>query len=280
MLGDQQFAAPRLWRVIEAVRMQKPLVHSITNLVVTNTTANVLLATGASPAMVHSLDEVERFAPQAKALVINIGTLDSKCLAAMKLAILTANSAGIPWVLDPVGAGATPYRLQAAMALGYQKPSVIRGNASEILALTYGSDGVGKGVDSVDSSEAALGAAQSLAVDRNAIVAVTGAVDYVTDGKQVIGIANGHPLMTSVTGLGCSATAVVGACLAVEPDPVVAAVAGLALFDIAGEQAAKAAQGPGSLQAGLLDVLYGLDQAVFQDALRLSLVSDCEAVIH
>ncbi|MCC9000382.1 MAG: hydroxyethylthiazole kinase [Candidatus Contendobacter sp.] len=249
-----------LWTRVAAVRERAPLVHNITNFVVMNNTANALLALGASPAMVHSLDEVEDFVAISQALVVNIGTLDSQQIAACKLAAMRAGAVGIPWILDPVGAGATPYRRSAASALAQLKPTVIRGNGSEILTLAQ-QTGQGRGVDSTQDSEAALGAARFLAIETGAVVAVTGVVDYVTDGVYVVAIENGHPLMTRVTGLGCSATAVIGAFLAVEANAVTATVAALAAFGVAGEIAAETARGPGSLQMGLLDTLYRLDEA-------------------
>lgn len=260
----------RLWDIASAVREQEPLIHNITNLVVMNNTANALLALGASPAMVHSLDEVEDFVAISQALVVNIGTLDAEQIAACKLAVIKANRCDIPWVLDPVGAGATPYRRAAAKALARLKPRVIRGNGSEILTLAQQTQtGQGRGVDSLDGSESALDAAQLLALEIGTVVAITGAVDYVTDGQRVAAIYNGHPLMTRVTGLGCSATAVIGAFLAVERDALAATVAALAIFGVAGEIAAEMAQGPGSLQVALLDALYGLEQSVFVNRARI-----------
>ena len=262
--------AAALWAVVAAVRAQAPLVHNITNFVVMNNSANALLALGASPAMVHALDEVEDFVPLAQALVVNIGTLYPEQVAAMKLAVAVAARAGIPWILDPVGAGATPYRRRTATVLSQRQPAVIRGNASEILALASAGGATGKGVDSLHGAEAALEAARGLAVDTGAVVAVTGAVDYVTDGQQVIAIANGHALMARVTGLGCSATALIGACLAVERDPLRATVAGLVLLGVAGEVAAAQAAGPGSLQVALLDALYRLDEATLMARARVT----------
>ena len=255
----------RLWARVAAVRERAPLVHNITNFVVMNNTANALLALGASPAMVHSLDEVEDFVAISQALVVNIGTLDSQQIAACKLAALRAGAVGIPWIFDPVGAGATPYRRSAASALARLRPTVIRGNGSEILTLAQ-QTGQGRGVDSTQDSEAALGAARFLAIETGAVVAVTGVVDYVTDGVYVVAIENGHSLMMRVTGLGCSATAVIGAFLAVEANAVTATVAALAAFGVAGEIAAETARGPGSLQMGLLDTLYRLDEATLNRA--------------
>ncbi|MCC6134060.1 MAG: hydroxyethylthiazole kinase [Candidatus Contendobacter sp.] len=252
----------RLYTIITTLRDKSPLVHNITNFVVMNNTANALLAIGASPAMIHAIDEVEDFVAISQALIVNIGTLDSVWIAACKLAAIKASNIGIPWILDPVGAGATPYRQTAASALAQLKPTVIRGNGSEILSVAQQA-GEGRGVDSLHGSETALNAAKHLAKLTKGIVAVTGAVDYVTDGTQVAEIHNGHPLMTRVTGLGCSATAVIGAFLAVEPNAFTATVTALTFFGVAGELAAERSPGPGTLQIALLDTLYALDEATF-----------------
>ncbi|MFZ1829245.1 MAG: hydroxyethylthiazole kinase [Candidatus Competibacteraceae bacterium] len=266
-----------IWTLLIAVREQAPLIHNITNFVVMNNTANALLAIGASPAMIHATDEVEDFVAVSQALVINIGTLYSEQVAACKLAAAQAKAVGVPWVFDPVGVGATPYRRTVATALLRLGPAVIRGNGSEILTLLNSprleqgvSAGEGRGVDSLHGSEAALEGARRLAQDRGTVVAVTGAVDYVTDGGRVAEIHNGHPLMARVTGLGCSATAVIGAFLAVESDAFIATVAALAVFGVAGEVAAGWAAGPGSLQVALLDVLYTLDEPTLQAKLRVA----------
>lgn len=263
--------AATIWALWTTIREQQPLVHNITNFVVMNNSANALLALGASPAMIHACDEVEDFVAISQALVVNIGTLYSEQIAACKLAVASAKANRVPWILDPVGAGATPYRRAAAGALAQLRPNAIRGNGSEILTLAQQTRaGQGRGVDSLDASEAALDAAQQLAAVTGAAVAITGAVDYVTDGRQVTSIANGHPLMTRVTGLGCSATAVIGAFLAVEAEPFLATVAGLAVFAVAGEMAAEQARGPGSLQVGLLDALHNMTQDDLARRLRLN----------
>ena len=261
--------ADQIWRLLSAIRERRPLVHNITNFVVMNNSANALLALGASPAMVHSSDEVEDFVALSQALVVNIGTLYSEQIAAGKLAAIRAKAAGIPWVFDPVGAGATPYRQAAAVALARLGPSVIRGNGSEILALAQQAR-AGQGVDSLHGSEAALDSARKLTEDCGAAIAITGEVDYVTDGRRVVEIHNGHALMTRVTGLGCSATAIIGAFLAVEPDALAATVAALAVFGVAGELAAEQARGPGSLQVELLDALYALDAATLTARVRVT----------
>jgi len=247
--------------LLQAVRAQRPLVHNITNFVVMNNTANALLALGASPAMLHATDEVEEFTALSQALVVNIGTLSSAWLAAMKLAVARANQSRVPWLLDPVGVGATAYRRAAAADLSRRTPAVIRGNASEILTLAEAGQAGGKGVDADVAAEGALDAAQQLARDTGAVVAMTGAVDYVCDGQRTAHVAAGDALMTRVTGLGCSASAVTAAFLAVAPDAFIAATAALTAFGVAGKMAAARARGPGSLQVELLDALYALDRA-------------------
>jgi hydroxyethylthiazole kinase len=258
-----------VWRTLAAVRSARPLVHNITNYVVMNSTANALLALGASPAMVHAAEEVEDFVDLAQALVINIGTLSPAWVAAMKLAVARAAASGKPWVLDPVGAGATPYRSAVAGDLALRKPAVLRGNASEILSLARAAASATRGVDSTDAPEAALAVARNLARQIGTVVAVTGAIDYVTDGERVASCHNGHPLMARVTGMGCTATALVAACLAVEPDRLTAALHALAMLGVAGELAAERASGPGTLQVHLYDVLAGLDRAVLAERVRL-----------
>ncbi len=257
-----------VWRSLKAVRERAPLVHNITNYVVMNNTANALLAVGASPAMVHAREEVADFAAISQALVINIGTLSPEWVEGMRLAVDSARRAKVPWVLDPVGAGATRYRTTTAAELARQSPTVIRGNASEVLAVA-GEAGATRGVDSTHSSEASLDAAKRLASSLGTVVAVTGRTDYVTDGNRVMAVDNGHPLMARVTGMGCTASALVAAFLAVESDAVLAAARALAVLGLAGELAADRSQGPGSLQLHLLDLLYTLDEATVRARARV-----------
>jgi len=245
---------------LDRLRATAPLVHNITNTVVANVTANALLALGASPAMVQAEQEVADFVPLAGALVVNIGTLTAPQLAAMHVAVEAARRAGRPWVLDPVAAGATPYRRQAAQGLLALRPTVLRGNASEILTLA-GQPGASRGVDSTQAAELARDAARELARAGGLAVAVTGAVDYVTDGEAMLGIANGHPMLTRVTGTGCTATALTGAFLAIGLSGMAAAAAALTVLGVAAEDAAQGVAGPGSFQVALLDRLYGLDGA-------------------
>jgi hydroxyethylthiazole kinase len=259
---------PDIGNAIGRLRQRAPLVHNITNYVVMNITANALLAAGASPAMVHAAEEAGEFAGIAGALVINIGTLSPHWVTAMELAANAAVSKGVPWILDPVAAGATAYRTKTAAALAKLKPSVIRGNASEIMALA-GESGAAKGVDSTQGSEAATNAARHLARSTGATVAVTGAVDYITDGSRMIGIANGDAMLTRVTGTGCSATALIGAFLGAGLAPYDAAAAGLAMISIAAELALPKANGPGSFAVALIDALASVDDGTVATRVHL-----------
>jgi hydroxyethylthiazole kinase len=239
-----------------AIRRAKPLIHNITNFVVMNATANALLACGASPVMAHAENEVEEMVAFAGALVLNIGTLTNAWVAAMLKAGRRATQLGKPIVLDPVGSGATKLRTDAAKAiLGQTNVSVVRGNASEILSLS-GRDAAIKGVDSCNSVEDAAWVAGELSLELGATLAITGPIDLVTDGRRAVFIEGGHPLMPFVTGTGCTASALVGAFLAVDPDPVSATATALAFLGLAGERAGARAEGPGSFQVHLLDALY------------------------
>ncbi len=260
------------WATLQAVRAGGPLVHSITNLVVTNLTANVLLALGASPAMVENIEEAGELAAAADALVINLGSMSAARTEAMRTAALAADLAETPWVLDPVAVGALSYRTGIARELLAHRPTAIRGNASEIASLA-GGDGGGKGVDSTLDSAAVLDAARQLARDTGAVVAVTGKVDRVTDGHRTLAIENGHVLQTRVTGMGCSATAAIAACLAVADiagaDRLAATAHALALFGFSAQRAARGADGPASFQVGLIDSLYGLTEAQVLAGVRI-----------
>lgn len=252
--------AEDIWTDIRRIRDGAPLVHNITNYVVMNTTANALLALGASPVMAHAIEEVEEMAGIASALVINIGTLSASWIEAMAKAMRTAKGRGIPIVLDPVGAGATRLRTDTVHRLiGEAPPAVIRGNASEIRALCD-REAKTKGVDSTHLSEDSRDAARMLSDRTGAVVCVSGAVDLILGGDALVRIANGHPLMPRVTGLGCTATALVGAFAAVNPSPLKATAHAMAVMGIAGEIAAEKAQGPGTLQVRFIDALYGLQE--------------------
>lgn len=266
--------AASLWADVLAVRERSPLVHSITNFVVMNFNANVLLAVGASPVMAHAHEEVRDMVGIAQALVLNIGTLEPVWIRAMQLALQAARTRGIPVVLDPVGAGATPYR-NAALAelLQTGAPTVVRGNGSEIMSVA-GLAASTRGVDSAASSNEAVDAARALANDLRGVVCVSGADDHVLDaaGRHAT-LSNGHPWMTRVTGVGCSASALVGAFAAVQPDPWRATVAAMACLGVVGELAAERTQaagaGVGRLQIELLDGLQLLDRASFSARLKM-----------
>nr|WP_314899887.1 hydroxyethylthiazole kinase [uncultured Deefgea sp.] len=246
---------------LERLRANTPLVHVLTNEVVQCFTANTLLAIGASPAMVVAREEVAEFAAIADALLINVGTLYAERLASMLIAIDAANAAGTPWVLDPVAVGALSYRTEAARAMLAQGPAAIRGNGSEILALANSlnlSDmtSTGKGVDSTMSSISALTVAQQVAIATGAIVAVTGATDYITDGEQTWAVPWGHAMMTRVVGTGCALSAVVAAFLADAPNHLNAVAAACAVMAISGERAIECSDGPGTFVAPFLDALH------------------------
>jgi len=244
---------------LDKVRKKAPLVHNITNFVVMNNTANALLSLGASPVMAHALEEVADMAALAGALVINIGTLSGPWVEAMAAAMVAARGKGIPVVFDPVGAGATPFRTSTCLQLLDRVPAtVIRGNASEIMALA-GSAVQTKGVDSAAAVSAAESAAKTLAEKYACVVVVSGAQDLITDGACKALVTNGHPLMPRVTGLGCTASAIVGAFCAVCDDSFAAATAAMQIMGMAGEIAATRAEGPGTLQVYFLDALYQLD---------------------
>lgn len=243
--------------VCARLRAQRPLVHNITNLVVMNFTANVLLSAGASPAMVHAIEEADDFVTISRALVVNIGTLDAPFVAGMERAASAARRVGVPWVLDPVGVGATSYRNGVAARLLDLGPAVVRGNASEIIALAGLSGGRPKGVDSTADSEDAVAAASSLSTRAGTVVAVTGATDFVVEGDQVVAIPGGHPMSQDVTGTGCAASALVGACLAVAP-PMQAAIAALSLMKSAAARAGTGDPGPGTFAMRLLDALHAV----------------------
>lgn len=246
------------WSALQRLRERSPLVHSITNYVSMDITANALLAIGAAPAMVHAAEEVEEFVSIADALVVNIGTLSPAWVTAMHLAAERAGALGKPWVLDPVGAGATKYRTDTARDLAARHPTVIRGNASEILALE-GAAQATRGVDSAHASSDALASARSLARQLGCVVAVTGAVDFVTDGTRTLSVSNGVVMMTRVTAVGCSATALIAAFVAVHDDPLLATAAALGVLGVAGEIAARDWPGPGTFRAKLLDALYMME---------------------
>lgn len=239
------------------LRRLAPLTHCMTNIVAANFTANVLLAAGASPAMINAIEEVTEFAAIAQGLLVNVGTITGSDAPAMLEAARAARAAKTPWVLDPVAAGALRFRTGVATELLRHQPAIVRGNASEILALA-GASGGGKGVDSTAASADALPSARVFALRTGAVVAVSGVVDFVTDGIEVVEIPGGDAIMTKVTGVGCALGALMAAMLGASETPLRAAVSASALFAAAGERAAKGARGPGSFAPAFLDELSSL----------------------
>ena len=252
------------------VRERKPLVHNLTNYVVMNSSANVLLAQGASPVMAHSIDEVTDMVALAGALVLNIGTLEQDWVTSMIAAGQAANERGLPVILDPVGAGATPYRTETTRRLLTEVTvTVLRGNASEVLSL-QSAEAQTKGVDALHSVEDVKEAAGELAQELGLIVGISGETDLITDGARTYRVANGHALMPWVTGLGCGLTATVGAFCAVADDAVVATTGAFAFYGLAGEVAAQTAPAPGSFQVAFLDALYTVGEEQLRAGLKIS----------
>ncbi|MCF3933180.1 hydroxyethylthiazole kinase [Acuticoccus sp. M5D2P5] len=238
---------------LTAMRAARPLAHTITNYVAMNTAANALLAAGASPAMVHAPEEAGDFAAIAGALSVNIGTLSPLWVAGMKAAIAGAKGAGRPWVLDPVAHFATPWRSGVTRELLAERPTIVRGNASEIIALS-GASSAGRGVDAGDAVDAAREAAEALARETGGVVAVTGEIDLVTDGERAVRIRGGSDLMPMVTALGCALSALTGAYAAVA-GPFDAAHGACCHFAAAGEIAERGADGPGTFAVRFIDAL-------------------------
>jgi hydroxyethylthiazole kinase len=255
---------------LDQIRSTAPLVHNITNYVVMNTTANALLALGASPVMAHAEPEAADMTAIAQSLVINIGTLSNPWIRSMAMAMEQAAQKKIPIVLDPVGVGATAYRTRTALDLIQAvPPTIIRGNGSEIMALAQ-SNTQTRGVDSTHASDLALASARQLSRDLNCTVCITGEIDYIVSGSSLIQVNNGHAMMAWVTGMGCTATALCGAFAAVSSTPCLAAAHALCVMGLAGEMAGEQAKGPGSFQVHFLDALYQLSPDRIHKQLKIS----------
>lgn len=242
----------------EALRTGAPLVHCLTNTVVQTITANALLAVGAAPAMVDAPEEAGDFAAIASAVLVNVGTVHARTAEAMRLAAGSAADAGRPWVLDPVAVGGLAFRTELARELVDLRPTVVRGNASEVLALA-GAGAGGRGVDSTAGAEEAAGAAAELARRTGGVVAVSGPVDVITDGTRTVRVGGGSALLTRTTGAGCALGAVVAAYVAVTGDPLTGAIAAHAHVALAAEVAGGLADGPGTFAVQWLDALDALD---------------------
>ena len=261
-----------LFADLAAIRDGKPLIHNITNFVVMNQTANVLLAVGASPVMAHAAEEVEDMVAFAGALVLNMGTLWPELVDSMVLAGKKANQLGVPVIFDPVGAGATALRTDAARRImGEVKISVLRANASEAM-ITGGVQAQIRGVDSVEDGESIGDIARTIAVEHRMVVAVTGATDVITDGARTLLCRNGDPMMGRVTGTGCSSTSVVAAFCAVQKDYWRAASEALTYYALCGQIAAQNAPGPGSFEMALRDKLYNITPREAQPLLAVATI--------
>jgi hydroxyethylthiazole kinase len=255
---------------LASLRERKPLVHQITNYVVMNETANATLALGALPVMAHAPEEVEEMVGLAGALVLNIGTLSRVWVDAMLAAGRAANNRGVPVVLDPVGAGATGYRTETARRiLAEVDVAVLRGNAGEVATLVGVAAEV-RGVESVGVSVEPAELARQAARTFDLVASVTGAVDHVSDGERSAAVANGDPMLATITGTGCMSSAVTGCFAAVAESSFAAAVEALVAFGVAGEDAAWGANGPGSFHVNLYDALAALDPGTLDDRARVS----------
>jgi hydroxyethylthiazole kinase len=237
--------------ILMRLRARAPRVHCITNAVAQTFTANVLLAAGAIPSMTISTDEVGAFVARADALLVNLGTFDAERRAATAAALDVVGETRKPWLLDPVFIDRSEPRAAFAKALVGRKPTAIRLNAGEFTALA--------GAEHEDATLA------KYARDMGTTVALTGTVDRITNGANAIAIENGHPLMARVTAMGCAASALTAAFLAVETDPFAATAGALLCFGVAGGIAGERATGPGSFPASLLDALYALDEKTLKD---------------
>jgi len=245
-------------RLFDRMRERRPLVHHITNYVTVNDCANIAICAGAAPVMADAIEEMEDMVAIAGALVLNIGTLNERLVASMLRAGERANELGIPVVLDPVGAGATPYRTETArMLLDRLEVSVLKGNAGEVATLA-GSEAKVVGVDSHGVSGDLLSICEDFAVRSGCTVAMTGPRDFISDGARSFIVENGHGMMEKVSGTGCMASTVVGALVSGKEDATVETAAALAAFGLAGEHGAREAGGPMSFKTALFDAMDGL----------------------
>ncbi|MFO7839720.1 MAG: hydroxyethylthiazole kinase [Desulfosalsimonadaceae bacterium] len=258
---------------LEQIRSRSVLVHSITNLVVMSTTANILLAVGASPVMAHAFEEVEEMTARADALVLNIGTLEQSWLESMIAAGRRANAEGIPVILDPVGAGATAFRSASARRIMDEcRISVLRGNASEVLSLAS-SEVETRGVESsISMQDHMVPAVQDMALAEGCVVAVSGEHDCVTDGRRVFRIKNGQSLMTRITGIGCGLSALAAAfCGVLRESFAEATAAAHGYYGLCGDLAITVSDRPGSFYSAFLDRLYATGKEEINNSLKVEI---------
>jgi len=261
----------KIFEIIERIRQERPLIHNITNMVAMNDSANIILAIGGLPVMAHAQAEVREMVRVAGALVLNIGTLTSEQIDSMIAAGEEANNLKKPVVLDPVGAGATHLRTESALRLQERiKIDIVRGNHAEVSILA-GLKGSIKGVESVGSGKNAVEVARSLARKHNQVVIITGKQDIVTDGKTVIEINNGSPMLGTITATGCMVTSLIATFAAVCDDYIMASTGALVCFGLAGERAAVKAQGPGSFKVNLFDEVYNLNEKIICKGLKVNI---------
>jgi len=261
-----------VWNNLQEIRKQRPLIHNITNYVVMNTTANVLLALGASPLMAHEKEELSELIALCQGLVINIGTIDKALVDSIYLAATLATFHNVPIVIDPVGVGVTRFRRLAVQhILEISKSVIIKGNASEIIAIAQ-KRGSGKGVDSTVTSDCAVQAALDIVRNSSHIVCISGDIDYIVTRRKIVRVFNGHPIMQQVIGTGCMLSTIIAACTSVTQDYGDAAFSGCAIMGIAGEKAAELSSGPGSFQMNFFDALYCLKESDFQEYIRYDIV--------
>jgi len=248
----------KISEVFACLREKRPLVHHITNYVTVNDCANITISVGAAPVMADAPEEVCEMVTFAGALVLNIGTLNKGQIESMLLAGGMANDRRIPIVLDPVGAGATRFRTESAQRLLDElKITTLKGNAGEI-GILAGAEAFVRGVDSQGVTGDPSRIAQHFAKESGVTIVISGATDIVTDGRRILFVENGHPMLGSISGTGCMAASVIGAFSAVADDPVIASAAALAAFGIAGERAAARARGPFSFKTALFDEMAAL----------------------
>lgn len=258
--------------VLAKLKSTRPLVLCLTNSVVQNFTANLLLAVGGVPVMLNHAEEVRDILHScANALLINVGTLSTAQAEIMQSAVKCATDAGIPWVLDPVAVGLLTYRTQFCTELLKTPPAMIRGNASEIMALAGVNAATCRGPESGAASSDALEAAQLLSAHTASAVLVTGETDYMTQGGSTCICTNGHELMTRVTGMGCAMGALAAACTAVADTPLHAAISTAAILGVCGDRAVVRAQHPGSFAAAMLDELDSLSPESLRQHAKLTM---------
>lgn len=255
------------------VREMNPLVHNITNIVVANFSANGLLALGASPFMADAPQEMADVAAMSGAVVLNIGTLNEQAVASMVLAGQSANAHSVPLVLDPVGAGATPYRSEITQKLlNAMQITALRGNVAEV-ANVAGESWASKGVDAGSGEGDVIALANKAARKLGCVVIITGKEDVITDGSRTFIVSNGHPVLTKVTGTGCLLSAVVGAFLAVSEGAwLEAAAEAISFYGVAAEIAAEktAHQGPGDFQIEFLNQLAKVTPQTYREKSQIA----------